>query len=121
MADHADHAGHHPNYRNIYITLLVLLVISILGPELGIFWVTLVTAFGIALIKATMVIRNFMHLKDERALIGWVLGASLLLMFLFFFGIAPEVMKHEGTNWENLAAKEYIDAGLSTAGEEEHH
>jgi len=112
----SEHAEHHTNYKKIYITLLVLLVISIIGPELGIFWVTLVTAFGIALVKATMVIRNFMHLKDERALIGWVLGASLLLMFLFFFGIAPDVMKHDGANWENYAAKEYIEAKLSAEG-----
>jgi caa(3)-type oxidase subunit IV len=112
----SEHAEHHTNYTKIYITLLVLLVVSILGPELGIFWVTLVTAFGIALVKATMVIRNFMHLKDERALIGWVLCASLLLMFLFFFGIAPDVMKHEGANWENIAAKEYIEGHLSTEG-----
>lgn len=114
-------AEHHTNYTKIYITLLVLLVVSIIGPELGIFWVTLVTAFGIALVKATMVIREFMHLKDERALIGWVLASSLLLMFLFFFGVAPDVMKHEGANWENIAAKEYIEAGLSASGEEEHH
>jgi len=117
----AEHAEHHTNYTKIYITLLVLLVVSIIGPELGIFWVTLVTAFGIALVKASMVIRHFMHLKDERALIGWMLVTSVLLMFLFFFGIAPDVMKHEGANWENIAAKEYIEGRLSAQGAEEHH
>jgi caa(3)-type oxidase subunit IV len=117
----SEHAEHHTNYPKIYVVLLVLLVVSIMGPELGIFWVTLVTAFGIALVKATMVVRNFMHLKDERVLAGWILGAALLLMFLFFFGIAPDVMKHEGANWENIAAKEYIDGKLAAEGEEVAH
>jgi len=108
----AEHSEHHTNYTKIYLILLVLLVISIIGPEIGILWVTLVTAFGIALVKATMVIRNFMHLKDERPLVTWLLAASLLLMFMLFYGVAPDVMRHEGTNWENIAVKEYIERGL---------
>ncbi len=65
-----------PNkYRNIYLLLLVLLVISVAGPFLGILWVTLLTAFGIAVVKANMVVQYFMHLKDERSIMKWVLGA----------------------------------------------
>ena len=37
---------HHPNYVRVYVFLLVLLGVSIVGPEFGIRWVTLVTAFG---------------------------------------------------------------------------
>jgi caa(3)-type oxidase subunit IV len=113
MADHA----HNPNkYRNIYLVLLVLLVISIIGPEIGILWLTLITAFGIAVVKAALVVREFMHLKDERKLIGWVLVTSLLFMLILFAGVAPDVMRHEGRNWENLAAKEVIERGMQ-AGE----
>jgi len=110
MAEHA----HNPNkYRNIYLLLLVLLVVSIVGPELGILWVTLVTAFGIAVVKATYVIREFMHLKDERQLVKWLLITSVLLMAILFAGVAPDVMRHEGKNWENLAVKAYIERGLA--------
>jgi caa(3)-type oxidase subunit IV len=119
MAEHA----HNPNkYRNIYLVLLVLLVVSILGPELGIFWVTLVTAFGIALVKAALVVREFMHLKDERKLVTWLLVTSVLLMVLLFAGVAPDVMRHEGKNWENLAAKAAVERGLAAdaAGETAH-
>ena len=35
----------HPNYVKIWVLLLVLLVVSIVGPELGIPWLTLLTAF----------------------------------------------------------------------------
>jgi caa(3)-type oxidase subunit IV len=111
MADHA----HNPNkYRNIYIALLVLLAVSIIGPEFGILWLTLVTAFGIALVKSWMVVREFMHLKDERRIIVWVLAGSLLLMFLLFAGVAPDILNHEGANWVNYSAQEAIERGIET-------
>ena len=66
-------ADPHTNYKKIYFTLLGLLVVSVAGPFLGIVWVTLMTAFGIALVKANLVIQNFMHLKSERRLIKWML------------------------------------------------
>lgn len=116
-AEHAEHAGHHPNYRNIYIALLVLLAVSIIGPFFGVLWLTLATAFGIAVVKAGLVVQNFMHLKWERALIGWILAAALLLMFLMFAGVAPDVMSHDGVNWENVSAKEAIERGIPVAEE----
>jgi caa(3)-type oxidase subunit IV len=112
MAEHAEHSGHHPNYRNIYLALLALLAVSVAGPMFGVLWLTLATAFGIALIKAGLVVQNFMHLKWERALVGWFLAAALLLMFLMFAGVAPDVMSHEGTNWENVSAREAIERGI---------
>lgn len=112
--DGAEHAEGHPNYRNIYFVLLFLLVVSIIGPEFGIVWVTLVTAFGVALVKAALVVQNFMHLKWERTIVGWLLASALLLMALMFFGLAPDIMSHEGTNWENIGAKEAIERGIPT-------
>ncbi len=131
MAEHTDTTEHHDdghhdvNYTKIYVALLVLLVISILGPEIGITWVTLVTAFGIALVKATMVINNFMHLKWEKAIMKWMLATSLVIVALFFFGVAPDVMKHEGLRWQNLAAMAAIERGIESEdhgedGEGEH-
>lgn len=96
--------SHHPNYQKIYFTLLILLVISVAGPFLGIGWVTLVTAFGIALVKANMVIQNFMHLKWERRIAKLVLATSLALMVLFYGAVAPDIQNHEGRNWVNDAA-----------------
>jgi len=110
--------GENPNkYRNIYLVLLVLLVVSIIGPEIGILWVTLVTAFGIAVVKAAMVVREFMHLKDERRIVVWLLVTSVALMLLLFAGVAPDVMRHEGRNWENTAAKAVVERGLAEEAE----
>jgi caa(3)-type oxidase subunit IV len=107
MSEHSEHKGghgHHPNYKKIYFVLLGLLVVSILGPEIGIVWVTLVTAFGIALVKANLVVQNFMHLRWEKRIMKWMLTTSVVLMFLLFAGVAPDVMKHEGHRWVNEAA-----------------
>ena len=113
MSEHQEHHDeHHVNYKKIYFTLLGLLVVSVAGPFLGILWVTLLTAFGIALVKARLVINNFMHLKWEKRLMKWMLATSLILMGLMFAGVAPDVMNHEGNNWENVAAKAAVARGI---------
>ena len=114
-AEHGDghDDGHHVNYCKIYVILLVLFLISVAGPELGIRWVTLITAFGIAVVKANLVISNFMHLKWEKRLMKWLLATSLILMFLMVAGISPDVLNHEGRNWENVAAQEWIASQMA--------
>lgn len=102
----------HPNYKKIYITLLVLLAISVAGPHLGIAWLTLITAFGIAVVKADLVVQNFMHLKWEKRIMKWMLATSLMLMALFFAGVAPDVMHHTGHNWVNQAALAATERGI---------
>ena len=98
--NHGDHSG--KRYVKIWVILLVLLVISFVGPELGIKWVTLVTAFGIAIVKCLMVCAYFMHLNIEKKVAWYLLGATMLLLLVFFTGVAPDVMKPSGQNWESL-------------------
>jgi len=122
MADHhtGEHAGeHHPNYRRIYLILLVALVISVAGPFLEIWWITLLTAFGIAVYKAKLVIQNFMHLRWEKKLMRVMLVTSLLLMGLMVAGVAPDVLNHEGNNWVNTAAMDAVERGIDDSHEEE--
>jgi len=107
--------GHHVDYKKIYLTLLGLLVVSVVGPFIGVVWITLITAFGIALIKANLVIQNFMHLKWEKRIMKWVLSTSLVLMFLMVAGISSDVLNHEGNNWENVAAQAAVERGLAAA------
>jgi len=100
MADHA-HAEAHPhvNYVRIWQILLALLVVSVLGPMIGIKIVTLITAFGIAVVKAYLVAKNFMHLNLQPRFVLYILGTTLVFMLLFFAGTAGDVMKHSGDNW----------------------
>ena len=136
MAGHSEDRGGllGNHYVRIYLLLLVLLAVSIVGPVIGggldkhveIFGrqvslgitLTLVTAFGIAIWKASLVIRHFMHLSIERPIAKIFLAASVLLLALFWGGVAPDVQLHDGRMWENLAAKEAVDRGIV---EPEHH
>lgn len=125
MAENQEHhdeghedGGHDVNYKKIYLTLVVLLIISVIGPHFGILAVTLVTAFGVALWKADLVIQNFMHLKWERRLMKWVLTTSLVLMALMIAGVSTDVLNHEGRNWENVAARAAIERGIEGPEEE---
>jgi caa(3)-type oxidase subunit IV len=127
-------AGHAPtNYVKIWVILLVLLVISILGPELEIKIVTMITAFGIAVVKAYMVAKYFMHIDIERKYVHYLLITGITFMLIFYFGVAPDVMKHEGQNWNNVAAKSEVkrvqdleakkpqESGADTHGESKAH
>jgi caa(3)-type oxidase subunit IV len=105
-------SGKHINYKKIYFVLLGLLVVSVAGPFLEIFWITMITAFGIALVKANLVIQNFMHLREEKRIVKWILIASLALMALFVGGVAPDVFRHEGQNWVNTAAQAAVARGV---------
>ncbi|MCC6338067.1 MAG: cytochrome C oxidase subunit IV family protein [Myxococcales bacterium] len=108
--------GHHTNYVKIWGILVVLLVISVLGPFLGHPVVTLFTAFGIALVKAYLVGKHFMHLSLERKWIGYLVFTMLALMLVMVGGVAPDVLKHDGLGWENRAAKQSVEQG-NAAGE----
>jgi caa(3)-type oxidase subunit IV len=115
MAEHTeDHDHGQAHYVKIWAILLALLLVSVLGPilaphlEFGFLqaWmITIMTAFGIAVVKAYLVAANFMHLNIEKRYISYMLATMLMFMLLFFSGVAPDVMKHQGQNWENVAAK----------------
>ena len=97
MAEHAHAAEHtHPNYVKIWAILVVLLVVSVAGPMIGIKIVTLITAFGIAIVKAYLVAKNFMHINVEKRFVPFLVVTALVFMLLFFAGTAPDVMKKEG-------------------------
>ncbi len=108
------------HYVKIWAILLVLLVISIVGPMFEIQVLTLITAFGIAIVKAAMVVKNFMHLPLEKKFIGYIVGTCLVFMFLFYAATAPDVMKSTGTNWEKpawLAEEAAYEAGEIGGGD----
>ena len=106
-----DHHGEHhlhpdSHYVKIWGVLLVLLVISISGPELGIKIVTLITAFGIAIDKASIVATEFMHLNIEKKMVTYILVTMLLLMGIFYSGVAPDIQAGKGSRWHLKTAYE---------------
>ena len=101
MTDHASHAEHthHPNYVRIWAILLALLVVSVAGPMFGIKIVTLITAFGIAIVKAYLVVKNFMHIDVAPKVVTYMVLSMVLFMLLLFAGTAADVMESHGHHW----------------------
>ena len=115
---------HHGNYVRIWAILVVLLMVSVAGPFFGHPLVTLVTAFGIAFVKAYLVAKNFMHVNVAPRYVAYLVGTMLMFMLLFFAGAAPDVMKSDGTNWSKpawVAAHEAAAHGGGGHGDAAHH
>lgn len=96
-------AAHGTNYVKIYVILLILFAVSVLGPTLGIAAVTVLTAFGLAVVKATMVAGYFMHLNVEKRYIWYTLLLMLVFMLVLFAGVSPDVLKSSGQNWRDAS------------------
>jgi caa(3)-type oxidase subunit IV len=120
-----DEAAHIRVYTRVYITLLVLFLVSVTGPVIGTLVgskaLVLITAFGIAVVKAYLVCAHFMHLNIEKRYIGYLLTTAVVFMFLFYAGVAPDVMEHHGRNWENVAAKAEVERALKANAEHAEH
>ena len=109
MHAHAEaHAAPHRNYVKIWAILSALLVVSVTGPMLGIRTVTLIAAFGIALVKAYLVAKNFMHLDIEKPIVKWLLGLVLAIMVLLYTMVAPDVQKSAGQHWVKTPGFHYM-------------
>ena len=111
-ATHETHYGP-AQYVKIWALLMLLFVVSVLGPELGIRIVTLLTAFGIAFWKAYIVAAHFMHLKVEKKFVSYILLTMVLLIGLMWIGVASDIMKTEGKRWQNTSALEIIEQNKS--------
>jgi caa(3)-type oxidase subunit IV len=118
---HAAAHPHHRNYVKIWAILTALLVVSVTGPMVGIRVVTLTAAFGVALVKAYLVAKNFMHLDIEKPIVHWVLGVALALMVLLYAGVAPDVQKSAGARWTKSAGFHYVNPAAAGANETPEH
>ena len=107
---HAQGHGHHRNYVKIWAILVGLLVVSVLGPMTGIREVMLITAFGVAAVKAYIVAKNFMHLDIEKPIIRWTLAIAVVFMVLLYAGVAPDVQKSDGQHWKKDAGFHHLPA-----------
>ena len=113
--EHAHGDGHHRNYVKIWAILLALLVVSVLGPMLEILWLTLVTAFGIALVKAYLVVTRFMHINVEPRWLTYLMVTMLAFMGLFFAEKPPSNYREWlNSNYEfyDALAQELHEAGV---------
>jgi caa(3)-type oxidase subunit IV len=110
---------HHPNYVKIWAILVALLIVSVLGSMSHVRVVLLIAAFGVALVKAYLVAKNFMHVNVEKRWVPYLLIMCLLFIAILFAGVAPDVMKQSGLNWTKNPANQSVPSGAGAATKRE--
>jgi caa(3)-type oxidase subunit IV len=107
----------HPNYVKVWAILVALLVVSVAGSMTHIRDVVLIAAFGVAIVKAYLVAKNFMHVTIEKRWVPYLLMICLLFVLIFFAGVAPDVMRHSGLHWTNPSADRAAQSPAGTKHE----
>jgi len=110
---------HHPNYVKVWAILVGLLIVSVVGSMSHIRDVVLIAAFGVALVKAYLVAKNFMHVNVEKRWVPYLLIMCLLFIAIFFAGVSPDVMKRSGLNWNKNSVNQVTSPGASAAPKNE--
>ena len=110
---------HHPNYVKIWAILVVLLLVSVVGSMSHVRVVLLTAAFGVAVVKAYLVAKNFMHVTVEKRWVPYLLVMCLLFIAILFAGVAPDVMQHNGLHWSKNPANQSAPSGAGAATKNE--
>src|ERR1700730_2880384 len=110
---------HHPNYIKIWAILVMLLIVSVVGSMSHVREVVLIAAFGVALVKAYMVAKNFMHINVEKRWVPYLLIMCLLFIAILFAGVAPDVMEHGGLHWTKNPADQSAPSSAGAAAKHE--
>lgn len=85
-----DYHGH-PNYVGIWAVLVLLLAVSLAASWLS-KTLAMLLIFGIAAVKALLVLANFMHLRWEPRVLWGVAAAGLLCAACLFFGVYTDIV-----------------------------
>ena len=86
--------GQSRHYLVVWYWLLALVIASVTAASLLPKSQALALIFSIAIIKALLVARNYMHLKNEKAIIYAIVLVPLAFIIVFFFGLFPDFVYH---------------------------
>lgn len=86
--------AHRPNYFVVWLWLMGLVLISIGASFFLPKGVALLLIFLVALIKAVLVLLNYMHLKFERPLLYALIIVPLLIVAVLVFALFPDFVFH---------------------------
>src|SRR5262245_47168476 len=79
-------------YIKVFAALIVLTVVTVLAAQFDFGALNTIVAFGIASVKAVLVLAFFMHLKYDNMLNRVIIGSSVFfLIVLYFFCTVDEV------------------------------
>ncbi|HJX10628.1 MAG TPA: cytochrome C oxidase subunit IV family protein [Candidatus Binatia bacterium] len=82
--------AHSRHYLMIWIWLLALVVLSVAAASILPKTQALVLIFAVAILKALLVARNYMHLKNERAIIYAMVLIPLTFVIILLFALFPD-------------------------------
>ena len=82
--------AHSRHYLIIWIWLLALVVLSVAAASILPKTQALVLIFAVAILKALLVARNYMHLKNERAIIYAMVLIPLTFVIILLFALFPD-------------------------------
>ena len=82
--------AHSRHYLMIWIWLLALVVLSVAAASILPKTQSLVLIFAVAILKALLVARNYMHLKNERAIIYAMVLIPLTFVIILLFALFPD-------------------------------
>ena len=82
------------HYLIIWLWLVVLVIVSVTAALVLPKVQALVLVFSIAIAKAVLVARNYMHLRNETPIIYALALVPLMFVVIFLFGLFPDFVYH---------------------------
>ena len=82
--------SHSRHYLMIWIWLLALVIVAVAAAALLPKFQALVLIFAVAIVKALLVARNYMHLKYELAIIYAIVLVPLAFIIILLFALFPD-------------------------------
>ncbi len=86
--------AHSRHYLIIWGCLLALVIVSVAAASLMPKLQAMMLVFSIAIIKALLVARNYMHVKNEKAIIYAIALVPLAMILILFLGLFPDFVYH---------------------------
>lgn len=83
-------------YGAIWGVLVFLLLLSLVGVRIGDPAFRNLLVFGVAAVKAFLVLRYYMHLRWEPLFVGAILLSALLCLAVLFVALLPDVVWRDG-------------------------
>ncbi len=82
--------AHNRHYLIIWVWLLALVVVSVTAVAVLPKFQALLLIFAVAIVKAWLVARNYMHLKNERVIIYVIVLIPLTFVIILLFALFPD-------------------------------
>lgn len=101
--EHASAAAEAPHlsvkqYVRIWLVLMALLGLGVLFAYVDIPLLANVLVFGVAIAKAIIVLRNYMHLRWEPKFVTLALVGALACIAILFLMLLPDMVLRDGWN-----------------------